>query len=79
MAGREEDPQARLRVSVLRERCAGAGQCVLTAPAVFSQDEGGIVRLIITRPGPGEHEIVWAAAGYCPSRAIRVVADDGPD
>lgn len=75
---REEDKETRLQVGVLRERCVGAGQCVLTAPAVFGQDDEGMVRLIQAEPGPGQHAAVRAAAGYCPSRAIAVTGNGAP-
>ncbi|MFF7636300.1 ferredoxin [Kitasatospora sp. NPDC008050] len=61
-----------MRITVDTHRCIGAGQCVLSAPEVFDQDEDGLVTLL--RPEPGAEE--WArarrAAGLCPSRTITV-------
>ncbi len=49
-----------------RERCVGAGMCVLTAPEVFGQDEeDGRVRLL--DPEPAE---IGDAAQVCPAAAI---------
>ncbi len=41
------------RVTVDRDRCIGAGQCVLSAQEVFDQDETGVVvPSTPTRRGP---------------------------
>lgn len=49
-----------------RERCVGAGMCVLTAPEVFAQDEeDGRVRLL----DPESAEI-GDAVQLCPAAAI---------
>jgi len=49
-----------------RERCVGAGMCVLTAPKVFAQDEeDGRVRLL----DPESAEI-GDAVQLCPAAAI---------
>jgi ferredoxin len=54
-------------------RCVGAGQCVLTAPRVFDQDDLGIVVLLAERPsGAEESERVHEAVQLCPGRAITV-------
>ncbi|OMI35646.1 ferredoxin [Streptomyces sparsogenes] len=59
------------KISAERDRCVGAGQCVLAAPAVFDQDEEeGLVLVLDERPPVSEsnavHEAVWA----CPSGAL---------
>ncbi len=38
-----------MRISVDTDRCVGAGQCVLSAPDVFDQDDMGIV-LVLAEP-----------------------------
>ncbi|HET6286139.1 MAG TPA: ferredoxin [Amycolatopsis sp.] len=55
-----------MKIEVDRERCVGAGMCVLTAPEVFGQDEeDGRVRLLDPEPaGIGD------AAQSCPAAAI---------
>ncbi|WP_416969852.1 ferredoxin [Streptomyces sp. 4F14] len=55
-----------------RERCVGAGQCVLAAPAVFDQDDEGLVAPLTARPAEGDRPAVRQAVGLCPSLAIRV-------
>ena len=65
-------------VRVDRERCAGSGMCVLTAPALFDQDPGD-GRVVVLNPrsaSEGQRSAEEAAEG-CPSGAIRVVPDAG--
>ncbi|MEU9381729.1 ferredoxin [Streptomyces sp. NPDC048279] len=59
------------KISVERDRCVGAGQCVLAAPDVFDQDEEeGLVLVLDDTPpvslSDAVHEAVWA----CPSGAL---------
>jgi len=77
MGGTGQGAEAREPVSLLHERCVGAGQCVLTAPAIFTQDDAGIVSLVQSALGADQLAAARAAAGFCPSRAIRV-AGAGP-
>ncbi|MFE3887759.1 ferredoxin [Streptomyces lydicus] len=56
-----------------RERCVGAGQCVLAAPEVFGQDDGdGIVVLETEHPEARWETSTYEAAGLFPARAIVV-------
>ncbi|MFI5715491.1 ferredoxin [Nocardia sp. NPDC051750] len=69
--GRE--PLTELRVD--RERCIGAGMCVLTAPAVFDQDgDDGRVIVSAHAPAPDQEAAVREAVHHCPSGAITVVS-----
>jgi ferredoxin len=52
--------------------CVGAGQCVLTAPDIFDQDEQAIVVLLNKEPGPADQELVRWAVDRCPSGALTV-------
>lgn len=62
---------ARLKVSIDREKCVGSGQCVLTTPEVFDQDEDdGIVVLRMSEPPEDLNDCVRNAERLCPSRAI---------
>ncbi|GAA2251703.1 MULTISPECIES: ferredoxin [Kitasatospora] len=62
-----------MQVTVDRDRCCGAGQCVLTAPAVFDQSEDdGLVQLLTDRPAPSEQADVRLAATLCPANVITV-------
>jgi ferredoxin len=60
------------KVRVTARKCIGAGQCVLSAPAVFDQDEDGIVVLLDETPPDAEHENVRKAARLCPAVAITI-------
>ena len=60
------------KVVVDEDLCIGAGQCVLVAPAVFDQDEKGLVVLLDPTPPPPLHEAARKAAKLCPARAITI-------
>lgn len=66
-----------MELRVDRERCIGAGMCVLTAPEVFDQDtdDGRVVPLDPT-PAPGREPAVREAVQVCPSGAITIVSGD---
>ena len=70
-----------MRVVADRDRCVTAGLCVLTAPAVFTQDdEAGTVILLMERPPPGLRAAVREAVNLCPSGAISLdLEDDSED
>jgi ferredoxin len=60
-----------MRITVDRERCIGAGQCVLTEPRVFDQsDDDGRVLLLTDGDGPQTEAAVRRAVQFCPSRAL---------
>ncbi|UQW99758.1 ferredoxin [Streptomyces sp. RerS4] len=59
-----------MRISVDRDRCIGAGQCALTAPAVFTQDDDGFGEVL---PGGEDGQgapLLREAARACPVSAI---------
>lgn len=59
------------RVGARRDRCVGAGQCVLAAPAVFDQDEeDGRVRVLDEEPPVSQSDAVRQAVWACPSGAL---------
>ena len=63
-----------MRVIVDKERCIGAGQCVLLAPDVFDQrDDDGVVILLQEHPPAELHEDVRQAARICPALAIELM------
>ncbi|MFQ6395708.1 ferredoxin [Nocardia sp. KC 131] len=66
-----------MELGVNRERCIGAGMCVLTAPGVFDQDaeDGRVVPLDLTPP-PELGPVVREAVQVCPSGAITIVSGD---
>lgn len=56
--------------------CVGAGQCVLSEPAVFDQDEDdGTVVVLLERPGESELPTVREAVDTCPSQALSLLED----
>jgi ferredoxin len=59
-----------MRVTVNRDTCTGAGQCVLAAADVFDQDDGGLVVVFSAEPPRQLHDQVREAAWLCPSGAI---------
>jgi ferredoxin len=62
-----------MRIVVDVERCRGAGQCALTAPEVFDQDEeDGTVIVLDNEPPPKLHHTVRMAPQLCPNSVIRL-------
>jgi ferredoxin len=60
-----------MRVTVDRERCIGAGNCALIAPAVFDQDaDEAIVVLLDPSPPDGSRPAVQEAVDRCPAAVI---------
>jgi ferredoxin len=57
-------------IEVDRDRCIGAGQCVLTAPEVFDQDDDGIVELLDASPSGPQLGLAREAVELCPAAAI---------
>lgn len=65
-----------MKVVVDRDRCIGAGQCVMATAEVFDQDEGnGYVELLEPTPRPALEAATRHAAAVCPSSAIRLIED----
>ncbi|WP_245602092.1 ferredoxin [Hamadaea tsunoensis] len=60
-----------LRIAVDRDACCGSGNCVMTVPQVFDQDEElGLVVLLDPEPPAERHAAVRQAAHICPAGAI---------
>ncbi|MGW0858214.1 ferredoxin [Streptomyces sp. NPDC002690] len=59
-----------MRVKVDQPKCVASGQCVLVAPAVFDQDDEGIVQVLLDRPEVEHHEDVKESVAVCPAAAI---------
>lgn len=64
-----------MNVAAERDLCVGAGMCLLTAEAVFDQDEGGIVLLLASDVPPEHVEATRRAVMLCPSGALRVIGE----
>ncbi|MER7952986.1 ferredoxin [Streptomyces sp. NPDC096079] len=67
-----------MRVIADSGRCIGAGQCVLTAPDLFDQDEDGIVVLLTDSVATeADAKLAREAEHLCPAAALRVTAGTG--
>ena len=62
-----------MKIEADREVCIAAGNCVLSAEAVFDQDDDGIVLLLAEEVPEGEEERVREAVKLCPSGALRLL------
>lgn len=62
-----------MKVTVDRNKCVSAGNCVANAPGIFDQDEDdGTVVLLVAHPTPDRADEVRAAVNACPAHAIDV-------
>ncbi len=62
-----------MKVTVDRNKCVSAGNCVANAPDIFDQDEDdGSVRLLVERPAADRADAVHRAVEACPAKAISV-------
>lgn len=65
-----------MRIVADTSRCVGAGQCVLTDPAVFDQnDEDGTVSLLTEHVDEDELPAVREAVHICPSQALSLAPE----
>ncbi|TPQ23564.1 ferredoxin [Streptomyces sporangiiformans] len=65
-----------MEIVIDRDKCMGAGQCVLAAPEVFDQHEqDGRALLLVERPDRSRLDAVLEARDTCPLSAIRLLAD----
>ncbi|MEU2337708.1 ferredoxin [Streptomyces sp. NPDC006654] len=66
-----------MHIEIDRDVCIGAGQCALTAPSVFTQDDDGFSALLPGRADGGGDPLVKEAARACPVQAITVKEPTG--
>ncbi|MET0425099.1 MAG: ferredoxin [Actinoplanes sp.] len=64
-----------LHVTADRSTCVTSCMCVYRAPAVFDQDEEGLVVVLDARPPAELHDAVRRAARGCPTASI-TLADE---
>jgi ferredoxin len=65
-----------MRIVADTGRCVGAGQCVLTEPEVFDQDENDGTVVLRTEQVSGDTlERVRQAVRICPSQALSLSED----
>ncbi|MEU7554327.1 ferredoxin [Streptomyces sp. NPDC044571] len=62
----------RPRIDIDTTVCIGAGQCALTAPDVFTQDDDGYSQVIPGREDGHGSPLLHEAARACPVSAITV-------
>ncbi|MFF3772756.1 ferredoxin [Streptomyces sp. NPDC002232] len=67
-----------MRVSIDGDVCIGAGQCALTSPDVFTQDDDGFGTVVPGRED-GAGTLVREAARACPVQAISLHGPVGED
>ena len=62
-----------MKITADRELCIQAGNCVMSADAVFDQDDDGVVVLLCDEVPDGELDRVREAVKLCPAQALRLV------
>ncbi|MEU5915379.1 ferredoxin [Streptomyces sp. NPDC047141] len=67
-----------MRVSIDGDVCIGTGQCALTSPDVFTQDDDGFGTVVPGRED-GAGTLVREAARACPVQAISLHGPAGED
>lgn len=66
---------AAMHITLEKDRCIGAGQCVLSAPEVFDQTDDGLVVLLAPEVDEADEDAVEQAQRHCPSGTIFVGQD----
>ncbi len=64
-----------MKIGADRDRCIGAGMCVMTDEAVFDQDDDGVVVVLAEDVPDGEQKRVRDAVDLCPSGALSVLQE----
>lgn len=60
-----------MKITIDRDRCCGAGQCVLAAPDVFDQsDDDGLGLVLISEPSTELLPGVRDAVDRCPAQVV---------
>jgi ferredoxin len=62
-----------VKVTADRDVCISAGNCVMSAGAVFDQDEDGIVMVLVDEVPEGEEDHAREAVKLCPSQALSLI------
>jgi len=64
-----------VRIGADRDRCIGAGMCVMTDEAVFDQDDDGVVVVLAEDVPAAEQQRVRDAVELCPSGALSLLKE----
>ena len=62
-----------MKVEADRDLCISAGNCVMSAGAVFDQDDDGIVVVLVDEVPEGEQAHARDAVKLCPAEALRLL------
>jgi ferredoxin len=62
-----------VRVEADRDVCIQAGNCVMSASALFDQDDDGIVVVLVDEVPQGEESHAREAVKLCPAEALRLI------
>ena len=62
-----------MKVRADRDVCISAGNCVMSADAIFDQDDDGVVVVLVGEVPAGELDHVREAVQLCPSIALKLV------
>ncbi|MET8974872.1 ferredoxin [Streptomyces sp. NPDC004539] len=65
-----------MRIVTTPSTCAVSSLCVYRLPAIFDQDEEGLVLLLNPHPTPAQEEEVHRAARACPTNSIKIIDTD---
>lgn len=61
-------------LEVDRDRCIGSGTCIVYAPGTFTHDDQA--KAVVLDPVTDPPDVVRTAVEGCPTRALRLVADE---
>ena len=65
-----------MKITISKDKCISAGQCVRAAPKIFSQDENdGCVALVQPTPPAELHDAARNAERLCPTQVIHISED----
>ncbi|MEV5986686.1 ferredoxin [Streptomyces sp. NPDC052051] len=59
-----------MTITIDKDVCVGAGQCALTAPGVFTQDDDGFSEVLPGKENGGGDPLLREAVRACPVSAI---------
>ncbi|HEX2212656.1 MAG TPA: ferredoxin [Mycobacterium sp.] len=62
-----------MKISADRDVCIQAGNCVMSADAIFDQDDDGIVVVLVDEVPDDQLDRAREAVKLCPSQALRLV------
>ena len=68
-----------MRIVVDRDLCQGHASCEGEAPEVFSVSKKGDLTILQPEPPEALRRAAELAVKYCPTHALSIVDDDGPE